>query len=434
MPDPPFYHKVQGAPPFSFFHVHIQPIFYLLSGFKRVFADGIPAAAYYTLVQGMISGFLGLAVYLACLSGMGVAFALLSAVATALCGPMLASVGFPHIELAIPALFLLSLTLILRGATIFGYVVLALCLLVREDAGLHAGAALILLALAQRIEKVSKLAILQVAGAGVACLAYSTLALAVQYVWFPVAESRLFQVYLGSPIGAHISMALIAERLELFVVDKAYATLPLTLVLGWAAWKRSYILAVGPLSVLPWTLMSLLAAQAAAAFSSFYAFPLVIGIAWPSIALGLTCVPRYLQLLTSSASIILFVALASGNNDDAPWRGIAWPDLNASGAYETALESAVARRFEYGRLMVDNAVASLIPNSLRTNEWAYQWAHDSLPNPDVIIYWENGWDWPVTKKVVDAASLTHTCKIRGTPFVVASRHSDLNCEPNRAEP
>src|SRR5207248_2009409 len=122
------------------------------------------------------------------------------------------------------------------------------------------------------------------------------------------------------------------------------------------------------------------------ALASYYSFPLVVTAAWPSVAWSFSRKGVLLQLATSVLSIMLFIGFGAHNHDNAPWRGLVLPDLGAVGGYEAALREVVARRGEFGRLMVDDAVASLIPSALVTNEWVAQWSVDHLPNPDVVLY------------------------------------------------
>lgn len=422
MPNPPFYHVDPHAPPTTFFHVHIQPIFYLTTAIKQAVSD-MPPAAFYSLLQGAISGLLGWTVAMACVKRHVRVFAFATGFATAFCGPVMATIGYPHIELAIPVFFLLSLVCWLREWRVAAGVALALCLLVREDAGLHAGATLICLGLAQWLTQAPGSRTRLTLVAAVVCLGYSLTVIGFQHLFYPVPIGRLFQVYLGVPIGSHLSVDLVVRRGLLFLVDKSYVVWPLALILSVAAYTRNVILAVGPLSVLPWVALSLLAAEDVAAFTSFYSFPTLIGIAWPCIAFAMGRAARSLQLIVSAFSIGLFVLFGAGNHDDRPWRKVNWPNLAGIGSYEDKLIAAIGHKNRFGRLMVDNAVASLVPNFLTVNEWAYQWAVDSLPNPDMVIYQRHAWDWKETEQVIRAAGLDKSCAIAGTPFVIATRVS-----------
>jgi hypothetical protein len=218
------------------------------------------------------------------------------------------------------------------------------------------------------------------------------------------------------------------QRLIIFLTAKAYVTWPLIFVLAAAAWKRNVILTVGPLSVLPWMLMSLLAADDRPGnLTSYYSFPTIAAIAWPNIAFAMNKARMGLQLCTSILSIALFVLLGGMNHDNAPWRGLAIPNFQAIGSYETALRNVVARRQELGTLMVDDAVASLIPESLMTDEWTSQWAVDHLPDPDVVVYKDGAWNSANTMQVIKASGLKHRCEIENTPFFIASREGSSYC-------
>ena len=410
-----------------FFTIHVMPIFYVTSVLHQALSF-IPAAAYFSLLQGVWTGLLGLAVFVACARAHNLALAAITALATAFCGPILSTIGFPHVEIAIPALLLLFLALRSTGYRKSSFVALGFCLLIREDAGLHAGAVLILLALAQRVSGGSWQSVRENALIACICLAYSFSALAFQHFFYPTSLSSLKRVYLGDPIWSHLSWPLLRQRVIVLLTAKAYATWPWIFVLLAAAWKRSVILAVGPIAVLPWLLMSLLAVNGVAGeLMSYYSFPVVIAISWPSIAFAMNKASISLQLSTSVLSIALFVLLGGGNHDNAPWRGLGVPNFGAIGTYETALRSVINGRKKFGRLMVDDAVASLVLEALNVDEWQYPFVADGLLNPDVVIYKDGAFDTPHTMRVIEASGLTNRCQIPKMPFFIASRGSIYYC-------
>jgi hypothetical protein len=77
--------------------------------------------------------------------------------------------------------------------------------------------------------------------------------------------------------------------------------------------------------------------------------------------------------------------------------------------------------------MVDDAVASLVPESLILDEWLYQWSTNRLPNPDVVIYKDGARDSANTMRVIEASGLTQKCRIGNTPFLIASRKTTTYC-------
>jgi hypothetical protein len=133
---PPILHR-GSAIVLETFGIHFHPIFYLTSALHLALPF-VPAAAYYSFVQALFPGLLGLSVFIVFARSTNHALAVITALATAFCGPLLVNIGLPHIELAIPSLFLLFLALRSVGHRIGSFIALGLCLSVREDAGLHA--------------------------------------------------------------------------------------------------------------------------------------------------------------------------------------------------------------------------------------------------------------------------------------------------------
>lgn len=422
---PDFLHRKPEEPRLTFFSIHFMPIFYPLSALHSLVAF-VPPAAWFAVLQGLWSGILGLAVFMLCARPAGTALAVATALATAFCGPMLATIGYPHVETAIPALLVLFFGLRDRGRPIAAWLALALCLSIREDAGLHSASFLILLVLAQGLSRAPRQAMRGNLVAIAVCLACSILALALQHVVYPGQTSSLKRVFLGDPIGAHITWHLVAERVQRVLTDWGYAVWPAVIVLVVALWRRNLVLLAGALAPMPWVALALLAVRDIG-LADYYAFPLIVTIAWPTIAQPHDVFAVRLQLLVAIVSILLFVALSGPIADRAPWRTSFFADWSAVGRYETVLRDAVSRRGELGRLMLDDGVISLVPEAAGLDEWTRQWEVDRLPNPDVVIYMHGGRVWGETEKVIAASGLTHTCRIAGTPFMVASRAGTSLC-------
>lgn len=422
---PDFLHRDVAAPRTTFFSVHVMPIFYLASALHALVPFLTPAA-YFSLLQGLWTGALGLAAFMLCGRAAGLGLAIATGLATALCGPMLAAMGLPHVEMAIPALLALFFALRAGGRRLAAYVVLALCLSIREDAGLHAAAYLILLVLAQWVSRASREAVHANLVAVAVCLAYSAGALALQHFVYPGTSSSLQRVLLGIPAGAHWTWQLVARRGPSFLVEWGYAVWPPLILMAVALWRRSAVLLAGALAPIPWVLFTLLMVPESG-LTSYYGFPLVIAVAWPTMALPYDRFAVRLQLVLAAASILLFATVGGPNHDRAPWRSFVFSNFSVLGHYETVLRDAVSRRGEFGRLMLDDAVTSLVPEAAELNEWTLQWAFDRLPNPDVVIYMQGGRDGGETAKVIAASGLGHTCRIADTPFMVASRNGTSLC-------
>lgn len=422
---PDFLHRDPDAPRLTFFSIHFMPIFYVASALYSLVPFVTPAA-WFAFLQGLWSGVLGLAVFWLCARSAGLALAIVTALATAFCGPMLAALWLPHVEMAIPAFFVLFFALRASGHRLAAWLALALCLSIREDAGLHASAFLILLVLAQWLSQAPRDVIRSNLLAIVVCLVYALGALALQHFVYPSQTSSLKRVFLGDPVGAHMTWQLVAERVPRLLIDWGYVVWPPLILMAIALWKRNLVLLAGALAPGPWVALALLAVRDTA-LVAYYAFPLVVTIAWPTMVKPREPFATRLQLVLAAVSILLFAMIGGPNQDRAPWRTFVFSDWSAVGRHETVLRDAVGRRGEFGRLMLDDAVASLVPEAAGLNEWTLQWAVDRLPNPDVVIYRQGGRDGAETAKVIAASGLTHTCRIVGTPFMVASRNGTSLC-------
>lgn len=409
----------------TFFSIHFMPMFYGTSALYKL-VPFVPPAAYFSILQGMWSGLIGLSAFLLCAGAAGPAIAAVTALATALCGPILAAIGFPHIEMAIPGLLLLFFALRSRGNAPAAYVALGICLLVREDAGLHAAAFLTLLALAKGISGAGRQEVLNNLGVALACTVYSVAAVAFQAAWAPSNPMHLQDVYLGRPIGAHLSWQLISARTATFLTDWGYAVWPVIVLIAVALWRRNALLLAGALAPIPWVLLSLLAVKEVG-LMAYYSFPLIIAIAWPTIAMPRSPFAVQLQLALALCSIVLFVLAGGPNHDRAPWRLLALPDLGAVGRYETALQDVVNRRHELGRIMLSDAAVSLVPEATEWGEWTLLWSASRLPDPDVVIHMPGGSGEGEASKVIKAGGLVDQCRIDGTPFVIASRAGTSIC-------
>ncbi len=151
------------------------------------------------------------------------------AVLLALNGLTLSTIGFPHVESFIPALFFAGIAcwLGLRGVwgQILALFAFAIMLSVREDAGLHACLAFAALALAAFSAKNTTLARGFVFLAAVS-FSYSAAALALQKFSLPDGGQALGRVYLCYPILAHVDGQMLLQRLIYWAAARSYLRFP----------------------------------------------------------------------------------------------------------------------------------------------------------------------------------------------------------------
>jgi hypothetical protein len=439
----PAYALDVGAPGGSFFEEHFQPIFYLATALYR-FLPVVPPAAYFCLLQGIWFGALTASCFVFFVDRLYttprlLVMASLIAIMTSLNGPVLAWVGFPHVETAIPALFFAFLAARALSRPRAAFVLLALALSIREDAGLHIGSMLALLGIAQWVSRTAQEQIRANLVAAFSCIGYAVLVLIAQYIFYNGEVSHLSHIYLGTPPFHHLNSDMIWSRTHIFLTDKAYAIWPILLLLAVSALKRDIILSVAPIAVLPWLLISLLAvSDSAGTLVSYYSFPTIISIAWPGACHFLSrdrspsswWEAAGLQVTTSALSIVLFVLLGAGNHDNAPWRGLSIPPVKAIGSDEATLRQVIGQRAKLGGLIVDDSVLSLVPEVVGKHEWVLKWTSDrsstppgSVPCPDVVIYQPGAYDGGNTMQVIRECGLARSYRLSDTPFVLSShRH------------
>src|SRR5262249_30071035 len=148
-------------------------------------------------------------------------------------------------------------------------------------------------------------------------------------------------------------------RFRRALVDWGYATWPLIILLCAAAWRRNPILLAGALAPVPWVVLSMLAVRDVG-LQAYYSFPLMMTIGWPTVAYPRDPFAVRLQLFLAVTSIALFAACGGPNLDRAPWKSLGIPDFEVIGRYERQLHEAIGQREKLGRLMLDNAVVSLV--------------------------------------------------------------------------
>ena len=437
----PAYAEGLTGPGGTFFAIHFQPIFYLATALHFVLYF-VPPAAYFCALQGFWFGILAAScfVFFITLSDMTPrSFVVVSIIAimTSLNGSVLALVGFPHFENAIPALFFAFLAARGLDRPKMAFVLLALALSIREDAGLHIGLLLALLAIAQwvslRAPEQIRVNLLTAFG----CILYSALVFFTQHMFYQGNTTQFSHVYLGNPPFYHLNSELIWNRIHIFLIDKAYATWPILFLLTISTFRRDIILSVAPVSVLPWLLISSLAVSGqAGTLVSYYCFPTIFAIAWPGACYYLARDrspsawrrAAWLQIATSALSILLFVFLGAGNHDNTPWRGLGLPPVKAIGRDESALRKVISQRDKLGRLIVDDAVLSLVPEVVGKHEWVLKWAADrssmlpgAIPCPDVVIYRPGAYDSGNTMQVIRTCGLARSYRLSNTAFVLSSR-------------
>jgi hypothetical protein len=359
-------------------------------------------------------------------------------------GVFLASIGFPHFEIAIPALLVTFFAFHIKGYTKTAILFLCLGLLMREDAGLHYFGLFFLLASyffffskktgVKEIKFYSRLAI--------SCFVYSLLAIAIQKIYFSTGDNALARVYLGEPAFAHISEDFIKERLKFIADNRLYIFIPVFLTIIISIYKKSWGLLIGVGAVFPWIIFSLLGISfQAGTLTSYYAFPVAIAFFWPAIAYAIFLYPRENYAIRSghisitdvsiiAFSSVLFYIGSAGNHDNSPWRSF-WPEWfgKINSTHESLDEFIKSNRKI--KFIMDDSVASLLSSTAKPSEWKYQlgFSKDEFNTADAILFQPGGWLTGTVKEMASNYGYRQLCHLPHTNFAVLSRLTSLsNCE------
>lgn len=271
--------SVIGLP--SFFYIHMSPILLLFNfvssliglkdnqplelmlcvGFAGAAAAAFAVIAHYLKPLGQVAA---------------IPLAAVFAVAFALSGIMRATADYPHFEVLYTPLAVIALLLIFQRHKGWGWVAFSLCLLVREDAGLHLacilGAYLVLAAIKERgiPERTRDLAPFLAAA-----LVYPAFALLAQSMLFPT-ESTFSRIYSGAPAYAHLTHALLAQHWNILLHERRYVLLTLAAALAAFVFRPGWIALTGIVAAIPWLVLNVTAvSDAAGTLQLYYPFPFV---------------------------------------------------------------------------------------------------------------------------------------------------------------
>lgn len=204
-------------------------------------------------------------------------------------GVVMQGVWMPHFEYAIPAGILMFLVHFKRGNIPWAIFFFALTLSLREDAGLHIAAVLFLLIAVQWLRTRSLPSLKPDMAFALAACAYSAIAFGFGFYlrWIYGTTVSVFQlIYTGTPPYAHLSMQILGERAMTILRDSCYLYTGLFVSLAWAIRRRNVYWIIGFAAYMPWFVVNWTAANSnTGVLYAYYAFPFVLSMGWPCIAI-----------------------------------------------------------------------------------------------------------------------------------------------------
>ncbi len=424
----------------SFFGTHVSLLFLAASALSWCLPLSMPQ--FFAGIVGFSHALLALAVFWLLVEGFGLRrgvgpwIAALAALGFAFSGLAIAIARYPHFETLIAAFFLLFAVARVLGHSRLAVVFFVLGLATREDAGFHYVAVLgLLVALnvaygvplrRQRVELSFALA----------ALFYAIAVMAGQRLVFP-ETSAFARVYLGDPPLAHLSAGLIAQRVLFLLIGRPYLLYPALGACLWALRARNPCIMLGFVAGIPWLLVHLLAkSPLAGVLVSYYAFPFLIALAWPLVAVmrqrqrtGNAGDPTSVVVGFAALLVLSFVpGIGIHDPGQLPLPRAFWdpPSRAQQAATDRAVAAMSAARPMLGRLLVDNSVAALAPNGFAREEVPFLQGDGAAPgeatiSADTVAFFAEGYDARRLRAIADAAGLTRRYAMPGTEVHLAAR-------------
>jgi hypothetical protein len=388
---------------FSFFEQHVAPILVLVSAASYLLPLTMPQL--FAAFVGLCHGLLALAVFWLLVSGYGarrgwpLALAALASLAFAFNGLAIAIVRYPHFEtFGAACLLLFFVALVLEHRTI-AVIAFLFAIATREDVGLHAFGFLSIWAGLNWLQGVPWRQSRCIIGFAAAGLVYSASVLLVQHHAVP-DSSAFVRVYLGQPPWSQVSVGLVASRLIGWAWLHCAILFPAVAAVAWSARTHNPYIVAAYVACIPWAVLHLLAvSDLAGLMFGYYAYPFLIAMAWPWLAMLI----RHRQQATAvgqpvaaAAWMLAMVALSlvpvGGAFDPGrltlPEAFLSPPSATQQVLTDRAIAAIASGRPALGRLVVDTSVAALLPGAFPRDELA-GWAEGTA---NTVVFLADGYD------------------------------------------
>lgn len=415
----------------EYFGLHVAPILSVASLLS--YALPLGRVEYYCLFQGLIYAPLGgVTALLARCKGFdrtlsGALLVLVGSLLFAFNGQVLACLGYPHFEVFLAAGLCVMLASFAAGSKRLAWLGLVLVGITREDGGFHAAAfvlAALVCSFTGRPFSITRRTLLMMLAVS---LLMSVAGVIAQRAFFETAN--LFRhLYTGEPPYAHITAAVLQQRLARLPEDAAFMVWPFIATLALAILSRDARYLLGWFAELPWFVLNLLALEELkSVFSIYTGFPFIASIFWVGAygQIGRECLGKRRWL----SALALVSALASAGMYwshpdpfvDVMRRASVPVDVPSAGLGEFAAHLA-RDPLAYGRVLVDRGVASWAVTSLPAERCVSDLASvPALSAFDGISFFREGSLGPELPRFIAKSPYSKCGRIRGTDVFMCIR-------------
>ena len=400
----PMENPLKGVLDKTYLSTHFSLFYYPLSFFYQIVKDFISPPIYFAIFIASSYSIISLSIFLSgeeLLKNKAIKWyilLILISILTPFNGVGLGLIGFPHIEIAIPAFILFLFTLYFKGYKYSSYLVFLFLLTIREDAGFHLfGLLSILLIIFYFIKKIPKDLII----IAILSFMYSIITIVIQKYFF-IGDNALERIYLGSPHFSLINYDFLDNRLEFFIENREYIYIPMLLLMIFSIWSKNIFLVVPIISTLPWLILSFIAISTMPnSFANYYAFPFIIPLSWSLVSFlilhkmkpnnKLSHYKIFVTTITITISSIFLFSGNSGNWDNSPWKNFNFSYINKIEPTNNIIKLIDNNKNLFGNILYDEAISALSIRNLQKDEYGY--INDFFPpqikNANTLIFYKN---------------------------------------------
>ncbi len=412
----------------TYLNTHISPIFILFEYLYKYIFFFLPPPVYFASILAALFATVSLAVYIA-----GRAFDInrsllvIISILVAFNGQSLATVGFPHFEVAIPAFITLFLVFLFRGYIIGSYIVFVLLLATREDAGFHLFGVVAVMAVIEYLYTKTLFFSKKILRFAVTALLYSVTAVLIQKSLYG-ADDAFVRIYSGENFYAHLNRELILDRLKFVLEYREYIYVPaLISTLFATVYKNPYLL-IPVLALIPWTLLSITAiTYMPSSLSNYYASIYILLFTLYPIAVYMKREGKKHFLIYSiiPLSSTLLFPYSTGNVDNYPWQKMGFEYIDSIKPTSKFIQSITTDKERFGNILFDEAMSLFVIDNITLKEYGYlnQFKQKQIEDVDTVIFKKSSYSYGTMLNIITKEGLYTIIYIPDTDIVIATKKS-----------
>ena len=432
---------LQGILTESYLSTHISLFYFPLSIIYKPLSSLMSPPVYFAIFIAFLYSIISITIFLAGDKILDIKdkytliFLIFISILTPFNGVGLGLIGFPHIEIAIPALILLFLTLYFSGYRYISYFVFIFLMTIREDAGFHLFSILSLVLIT--IFFIKRSLPKDLLFINIIALVASIFMIIIQKKYFG-GDNALERIYLGIPHFAHLNYNFIVDRLDFIMEHRKYIYIPMLSLIPIAIWSRNIFLILPIISTLPWFILSIIAINPMPhSLTNYYAFPFILPLSWTLIGFLIFSkitnkqIKSYKIVISTLIITLLSTILFDGekNLDGKPWDSCNFKYMNRLSSVDSAIKDIYKYRDIFGNIIFDESISALYIKNLKEAQYGYintfqDWQLEQANS--AIFYKDSKKMYSVIEKKLPL--IKNFYQIRDTDIIVATEFNLSNLE------